>query len=159
MQPEITIRRLHAFHEMQLCVTLQREVWGFSDLDIVPEAVFAVAAKTGGQVLAAFDDAKAVGFALAVPAFREQQSYLHSHMVAVLPEYQNRGIGRRLKLAQRDDALQRGLDLIEWTFDPLETRNAHFNIACLGAIVRRYIPDLYGASSSPLHRGLPTDRL
>src|SRR5262249_32963238 len=86
-------------------------------------------------------------------------TYLQSHLLAVLPEYQNHGVGRRLKLAQRDDALARGIDLIEWTFDPLQLKNAYFNIAKLGAIVRRYIPDLYGRTSSPLHGGLPTDRL
>jgi predicted GNAT superfamily acetyltransferase len=80
-------------------------------------------------------------------------------MLAVLPQYRNAGIGRRLKLAQRDDAIARGFDLMEWTFDPLEIRNAHLNIARLGVIVRRYQPDFYGPSSSPLQGGLPTDRL
>src|SRR5581483_500609 len=82
-----------------------------------------------------------------------------SHMAAVLPNYQNRGIGRQLKLAQRDDALAREVDLIEWTFDPLQIRNAHFNIVRLGATVREYLPNVYGCTSSPLHHGLPTDRL
>jgi predicted GNAT superfamily acetyltransferase len=80
-------------------------------------------------------------------------------MVGVVPEFQNQGIGRLLKLAQRDDAIARGIDLIEWTFDPLQLKNAHFNLARLGAIVRRYIPNCYGRTSSPLHAGLPTDRL
>jgi predicted GNAT superfamily acetyltransferase len=96
---------------------------------------------------------------LAFPALRKNQAYLHSHLLAVLPEYQNRGVGRRLKLAQRDEALARGIDLVEWTFDPLQLKNAYFNIAKLGAIVRRYVPDLYGRTTSPLHGGLPTDRL
>src|SRR5581483_823166 len=82
-----------------------------------------------------------------------------SHMAAVLPNYQNRGIGRQLKLAQRDDALAREVNLIEWTFDPLQIRNAHFNIVRLGATVREYLPNVYGRTSSPLHHGLPTDRL
>jgi predicted GNAT superfamily acetyltransferase len=80
-------------------------------------------------------------------------------MLAVLPEYRNAGLGRRLKLAQREDALARGFDLMEWTYDPLEIKNAHLNIARLGAISRRYQPDFYGSSSSPLQGGLPTDRL
>jgi predicted GNAT superfamily acetyltransferase len=80
-------------------------------------------------------------------------------MLAVLPQYQDHGVGRKLKLAQREDALARGIDLIEWTFDPLQLKNAYFNIARLGAISRRYIPDAYGRTSSPLHSGLPTDRL
>jgi predicted GNAT superfamily acetyltransferase len=156
---ETTIRPLHAVSEMRICVALQRIVWGYTELETVPDHIFVVAAKTGGQVLAAFDADMPVGFALAFPALREGQAYLHSHLLAVLPEYQNRGVGRRLKLAQRDEALARGIDLIEWTFDPLQLKNAYFNIAKLGAIVRRYVPDLYGRTSSPLHGGLPTDRL
>src|SRR6202012_2433270 len=85
--------------------------------------------------------------------------YLHSHMLAVLPEYRNAGLGRRLKLAQRDDALSRGFDLMEWTFDPLEIKNAYFNLERLGAIARRYNVNQYGITSSPLQGGLPTDRL
>ena len=142
------------------CVELQRQVWNFEVAELAAVHVLAIASKTGGQVLGAFDDGGAqIGFALAFAAFRGEQRYLHSHMVAVMPAWQNRGVGRQLKLAQRDDALDRGVELIEWTFDPLEVRNAHFNIARLGAVARRYIPDLYGPSSSPLHRGLPTDRL
>jgi predicted GNAT superfamily acetyltransferase len=100
-----------------------------------------------------------VGFAMALPGYREGKSYLHSHMLAVLPEYRNAGLGRRLKLAQRDDALARGFDLMEWTFDPLEIKNAYLNIVRLGAISRRYIKDFYGPSTSALQGGLPTDRL
>jgi predicted GNAT superfamily acetyltransferase len=80
-------------------------------------------------------------------------------MVGVAPEYQNRGVGRLLKFAQREEALSRGIDLVEWTFDPLQTRNAHFNLVRLGALVRRLVPNFYGRTSSPLHAGLPTDRL
>jgi len=156
---ETTIRPLHAVSEMRICVALQRIVWGYTELETVPDHIFVVAAKTGGQVLAAFDADMPVGFVLAFPALRKGQAYLHSHLLAVLPDYQNRGVGRRLKLAQRDEALARGIDLIEWTFDPLQLKNAYFNIAKLGAIVRRYVPDLYGRTSSPLHGGLPTDRL
>ncbi len=96
---------------------------------------------------------------MSLPGYREGKSYLHSHMLAVLPEYRNAGLGRKLKLAQRDDALARGFDLMEWTFDPLEIKNAHLNIVRLGAIARRYMPDFYGPSTSPLQGGLPTDRL
>ncbi len=96
---------------------------------------------------------------MALPGYRNGYPYLHSHMLAVLPEYRNAGLGRRLKLAQRDDAIARGFDLMEWTYDPLEIKNAHLNIARLGAISRRYQPDFYGPSSSPLQGGLPTDRL
>jgi predicted GNAT superfamily acetyltransferase len=121
--------------------------------------MFIVARETGGQVLFAFDQAKPIGFALAFAATHDGTIYLHSHMVGVVPGYQNRGVGRLLKCAQRDNAIVRGIKLIEWTFDPLQLRNAHFNLARLGAVVRRYIANFYGRTSSPLHAGLPTDRL
>ena len=101
-----------------------------------------------------------IAFCLAIPGLKpDGKPYLHSHMLGVLAEYRNHGVGRQLKLQQRDDALARGIDLIEWTFDPLEIKNAYFNVERLGAIVRRYLRNQYGASSSPLHGGLPTDRL
>jgi predicted GNAT superfamily acetyltransferase len=156
---DVAIRSLHDLPELQGCVELQRQVWGFADIDTVPEAIFAVAGKTGGQVLGAFKHENLIGFALSFSAQSKTRTYLHSHMLAVLPKYQNQGIGRLLKLAQREEALTRGIDLIEWTFDPFQIKNAHFNIARLGAIVRRYIPNCYGRTSSPLHSGLPTDRL
>lgn len=156
---DVVIRSLHDLPELNRCVELQRQVWGFADVDVVPEAIFAVANKTGGQVLGAFQHENLIGFALSFSAQSTTRTYLHSHMVAVVPRYQNQGVGRMLKLAQREEALTRGIDLIEWTFDPFQLRNAHFNIARLGAIVRRYIPNCYGRTSSPLHGGLPTDRL
>lgn len=110
-------------------------------------------------MMTAYDGETLVGLALAFVATREGLAYLHSHMVAVLVGYQNRGVGRMLKLAQRENALDRGINLIEWTFDPLRLKNAHFNIERLGAIVRHYLSNLYGRTSSPLHAGLPTDRL
>jgi predicted GNAT superfamily acetyltransferase len=96
---------------------------------------------------------------MSLPGVRNGHAYLHSHHLAVLPAWRNGGVGRRLKLAQRDDALARGIELIEWTFDPLEIKNAHLNIARLGAIARRYRHNFYGHTSSPLQGGLPTDRL
>lgn len=156
---EISIRPIHDADEMKLCVDLQQRVWGYSPVDTVPDQIFIVAHKTGGHVLMAFDQHEPIGFALAFVAVRGGLTYLHSHMVAVVEEFQNRGVGRLLKLAQRQDALERSIDLIEWTFDPLQLKNAHFNIARLGAVVRRYVPNLYGQTSSPLHAGLPTDRL
>ncbi len=100
-----------------------------------------------------------VGFCLAIPGLKPDGAvYLHSHMLGVLAEYRDRHIGRALKLAQRDDALARSIDLIEWTFDPLELKNAFFNLERLGAVVRRYVLNQYGSTSSPLHGGLPTDR-
>lgn len=155
----IHIQPLNTLEHFERCVVLQLEVWGYSDGDVIPRRVFVVAQRIGGQVIGAFDGKTLVGFAMSLPGYRDGKPYLHSHMLAVLPEYRNAGIGRRLKLAQRDDAIVRGFDLMEWTFDPLEIRNAHLNIARLGVIVRRYQPDFYGPSSSPLQGGLPTDRL
>jgi len=158
----IEVRHCHNLEEYNRCMELEREVWGSADLDVVPSTIFVVAEETGGQILGAFDHeagGKMVGFTLALAAFRGGQRYLHSHMTAVLPAYQNRGIGRMLKLLQRQDALERGIELVEWTFDPLEVRNAHFNLMRLGAIVRRFLPNVYGITTSPLHGGMPTDRL
>lgn len=155
----IRIRVMEEASEMSVCVELQQRIWRYAPIDTVPDQIFIVAKKTGGQVMTAYDGDTPVGFALAFAAMREGLSYLHSHMVGVVEEYQNRGVGRLLKLAQREDALARGINLIEWTFDPLQLKNAHFNIERLGAIVRHYIRNLYGRTSSPLHAGLPTDRL
>jgi predicted GNAT superfamily acetyltransferase len=159
VKQDIRIKMIEDAQEMSVCVELQQRIWGYAPIDTVPDQIFIVAKKTGGQVMTAYDGDTPVGFAVAFAAMREGLTYLHSHMVGVVEEYQNRGVGRLLKLAQREDALERGIDLIEWTFDPLQLKNAHFNIERLGAIVRHYIPNLYGRTSSPLHAGLPTDRL
>jgi predicted GNAT superfamily acetyltransferase len=158
IQP-IVIAPLTTLAHFERCVDLQAAVWGYADGDIIPRRVFIVAQRIGGQVLGAFDGDTVIAFAMSLPGYRDGHPYMHSHMLAVLPDYRNLGIGRRLKLAQRDDCLARGIDLMEWTFDPLEIKNAHLNIARLGAIARRYQRDFYGASTSPLQGGLPTDRL
>jgi predicted GNAT superfamily acetyltransferase len=155
----IEIRGCSATAELEACVALQKTVWNFSDLDLVPLRMFVVALKIGGQVIGAFDGQRLIGFALSIPGSRSGHPYLHSHMLAVLEQYRNLGLGRRLKLAQREEALSRNFELMEWTFDPLEIKNAHLNIARLGAISRRYNINQYGMSSSPLQGGLPTDRL
>lgn len=159
MAEDTAIRCLHDLPELSGCIELQRRIWGFADIDVLPEQVFVIATKTGGQVLGAFRNENLIGFALSFSAQARSHAYLHSHMVAVLPEHQNQGIGRLLKLAQRKEALARGIHLIQWTFDPFQIKNAHFNIASLGVLVRRYLPNCYGRTSSPLHSGLPTDRL
>jgi predicted GNAT superfamily acetyltransferase len=159
MNDGIAVRKCETMEEFLTCVQLQREIWGEDDLEVEPSTLFVVAAHTGGQVLGAFDGEKLVGYTLAVAGVRNGMPYLHSHMTGVMPKYRDRGIGRLLKLFQREEALGRDIRLIEWTFDPLETRNAHFNLNRLGAICRRYLPNLYGVTTSPLHRGLATDRL
>jgi predicted GNAT superfamily acetyltransferase len=155
----IEIARLSTQPEFRNAVELQRTIWGFAEIELLPVRLFVVASKIGGQALGAFDGALMIGFCLAIPGLKAgAKGYLHSHMLGVLPEYNNRGAGRLLKLAQREDALERRIDLIEWTFDPLEIKNAYFNIEKLGAIIRRYVPNQYGTTSSFLHGGLPTDR-
>ena len=160
MQNEtVTIRHCHTIAEFEQMVELEIEVWKFVERDVVPSQMYVVASKIGGQVLGAFVGERMAGFLLAYPGIRDGRPYLHSHMAAVLPDFRDLGVGRRLKLAQREDALARGISLVEWTFDPLQTRNAYLNICRLGAIARRYLTDVYGSTSSPLHAGLPTDRL
>ena len=155
----ITIRKCESIQEFNACVRLQKEVWNFDDVDLVPLRLFVVGQKIGGQIIGAFDGAELVGFVFSIPGARGGRSYLHSHMLAVRDSLRNQGLGRRMKLAQRADALEQGFELIEWTFDPLEIKNAHLNLVRLGAIARRYSVNHYGESSSPLQGGLPTDRL
>jgi predicted GNAT superfamily acetyltransferase len=158
------IRQLETIQEFTEAVRLQRQIWGFEDVELLPLRLFVVASKIGGLVLGAFDSREMVAFSLAIPGLKRRgegggKSYLHSHMLGVLPRFRNTGLGRRMKLEQRAYALASGLDLIEWTFDPLEIKNAYFNIERLGAIARRYVRNQYGTTSSHLHGGLPTDRL
>jgi predicted GNAT superfamily acetyltransferase len=156
---EIVVRKCEHLEDFHRCVELQREIWGEADLEVEPATMFVVALHTGGQVLGAFVGERLVGYTLAVAGLRGAVPYLHSHMTGVHGDYRDRGVGRMLKLFQRNEALGRGIRLIEWTFDPLELRNAHFNLNRLGAICRKYEPNLYGVTTSPLHRGLQTDRL
>ncbi len=157
---DLRIRSLRGLAEFERTVELQRTIWGFADVDTVPSRLVLVSSLIGGVVLGAFEESRMIAFCLAMPGRkRDGRSYLHSHMTGVLPEYQNRKVGQRLKLAQRAAALQAGYDLIEWTFDPLEIRNSFLNIERLGAIVRRYEPNIYGLTTSRLHGAIPTDRL
>lgn len=157
----IRIETFTSLEQFDQCVVLEEAVWGYDPTDVIPRRMFLLASRIGGQVMGAFvgDSPSAVGFAMALPGLRNGHPYLHSHMVGVVSEYRNRGIARVLKMAQREDALARGFELMEWTFDPLEIKNAYINIAKLGAIVRRYEHNFYGPSSSPLQGGLPTDRV
>jgi predicted GNAT superfamily acetyltransferase len=155
----VVLRPCHGLDELRACVALQKEVWKFTDAELVPLRMFVVAEKVGGQVMGAFAGGEMVGFALSVPGTRSGHVYLHSHMLAVRKDHRNGGLGRRLKLMQREDALARGIELIEWTFDPLEIKNAYLNIEKLGAVARRYNINQYGITSSPLQGGLPSDRL
>jgi predicted GNAT superfamily acetyltransferase len=155
----ILVRHCRGIEEFEACVRLEREVWKSADIDVVPIPLFVVASNTGGQVLGAFQGKHLIGFTMAIAGWCNGRPLLHSHMTAVSGAHQNIGIGRQLKLFQRADALNRGISLIEWTFDPLITKNAYFNFMRLGAIARCYVPNAYGITTSPLHAALPTDRL
>ncbi len=155
----LELRALTTIQEFEEAVELQKVIWGFADIELLPRRLFVVANKIGGQTLGAFDGERMVAFLIAIPGVKSHGShYLHSHMLGTLREYRDRGLGRQLKLMQREDALARGFKLVEWTFDPLEIKNAFFNMERLGAIVRRFVPNQYGTTSSHLHGGLPTDR-
>lgn len=157
---ELDVRSCEGFEELEACVALQIATWGYDEMDVIPRRMFTVAQRIGGQVMGAFTaDSLLAGFAMAIPGIKKGEPYLHSHMLAVQPKYRNTGVGRRLKLAQREDALKRGIRLMEWTFDPLEIKNAFFNIEKLGAITRSYSPNFYGVSSARIQGGRPTDRL
>jgi predicted GNAT superfamily acetyltransferase len=166
----IAIRSCSGFDELEACVQMQIETWGYDPRDVLPRKAYLLTQKIGGQVIGAFDTEIAgggakslVGFALSLPGMKNYErgprAYLHSHMLAVREAYRNRGLGAKLKLEQRREALKRGIRHMEWTFDPLEIKNAYLNLHKLGAIARRYEVNFYGASSSRLQAGLPTDRL
>ncbi len=156
---EICLKALSEEREFQGAMELQKTIWGFADRQVIPLRFFFVAQRIGGHIVGAFDGLRMIAFSLAIPGLKESlKPYLHSHMLGVLVDYRGRGIGRRLKLMQRVDALSRGIDWIEWTFDPLELGNARFNIEGLGATVSTYARNQYGSSFSHVPGALPSDR-
>lgn len=160
MDDSIRIRAVSSRADLETCVTLQRAVWGLSDLEITSTLQLASTLHAGGLLhLAESADGQAVAFAYAFPAIRGGVAHLHSDMLAVLPRFQERGIGGALKWAQRDDALRAGVSLITWSYDPLQARNANLNLHRLGALAMEFLEDFYGVTSSSLHHRLPTDRL
>jgi predicted GNAT superfamily acetyltransferase len=154
------VRALAGHAEFAEAVRLQKEIWGFPDLELLPVRFFVVASRVGGQTLGAFDGERMAGFLLAIPGIKRESGiqYLHSHMLGVSSDYRDAGVGRMLKAAQRQDALARGIRLIEWSFDPFEAKNAYFNLEILGAIVRSYVPNMYGVRAGSPDGDLPTDR-
>jgi predicted GNAT superfamily acetyltransferase len=153
------LRDLEGFDDFDAVVRVQREVWGAHYDDVVPRSMFVVAVKTGGILVGAEDDrARLVGFVFSMPGVRHGRLVQWSHMLAVTPAARGHALGLRLKLAQRDRAIARGLDLVEWTYDPLLAENAHLNVRRLGCVVEAYVDNVYGPSISPLHAGSPTDR-
>jgi predicted GNAT superfamily acetyltransferase len=156
----LSIRPLKTLDDCRKVAELERVVWGYTDAeDVVPPPVLIVSIKRGGILLGAFDEAGDMkGFVYSIPGLKDGRAMQWSHMLGVVPGARSGGLGVRLKLAQRAAALDMGLDLIEWTYDPLQALNAHLNFARLGVVVEEYEENIYGESSSPLHRGTPTDR-
>src|SRR5262250_1102529 len=158
---DVQIRRAHGLEDYQRVVELEKEVWNFTDTaDLTAVPILMIANEFGGLVLVAEESSgRLIGFSMANLGWtRDKKLFWWSHMTAVARQYQSRGVGFRLKLRQREEALASGIDEIHWTFDPLQALNAHFNLRKLGVIVREYEENVYGHSTSRLHQGLPTDR-
>ncbi|MBL8138751.1 MAG: GNAT family N-acetyltransferase [Acidobacteria bacterium] len=158
---ELRFRDLHSADEFRQVMDLEARVWGFTDLnDMVTLPVFTITVKRGAILIGAYDETdRMVGFVYSIVGMKPGQVLQWSHMLGVLPEYRNSGLGRALKLAQRDRALAQGYELIEWTYDPLQAMNAHLNFTKLGVVAEEYHRNVYGESTSVLHKGTPTDRL
>jgi predicted GNAT superfamily acetyltransferase len=156
-----SLRPLTTLEDCRRVAALEREVWGYTDAeDVVPAPVLIVSVKRGGILIGAFDaDDVMKGFVYSMAGIKDGRAIQWSHMLGVTADVRSTGLGARLKLAQREAALRMGIELIEWTFDPLQALNAHLNFAKLGVVVSEYEENVYGESSSPLHRGTPTDRL
>ena len=157
----IIIRDIDLISEMRDVESLQKEVWGCDDRDIVPLTLLAATREIGAILVGAFDGPFLIGFAYSLVGREGECMVHHSHMLAVRPNYRNLNLGYKLKLAQRDRALAQGITRMTWTFDPLQSLNAHFNFAKLGVVSDTYKMNFYGeATSSPLHQiGIGTDRL
>ena len=157
----IALRDIHSLDDCKTIVALEKEIWGYSDPeDLVPAIMLFLCAKRGGVlILAETEDGTPAGFAFSMASIVGGKPAQWSHMMGVISGIREQGLARRLKLAQRDRALAMGLELIEWTFDPLQAVNAHLNFAKLGVVSTTYAENIYGESSSVLHRGTATDRL
>src|SRR6185295_1804207 len=155
----IVIRAATTIQDCQIIERLQAEIWGTTEQDVTPSHLLIIIAKEGGIVLLALDRDQPIGFSFGLLALTAQNRLiLASHMTGVLPGYQSSSVGYQLKLAQREAALARRLDLITWTFDPLQGRNAYLNLNKLGAVCNTYLRHLYGDMPDALNRGLPSDR-
>lgn len=154
------IRDLSTLDDFRRVVELEKLIWGYTDAeDVVGVPILVVSVKRGGILLGAFDErGEMVGFVYSLAGLKQGRPMQWSHMLGVVPGVRETGLGTRLKLAQRERTIAMGLDLVEWTFDPLQAPNAHLNFAKLGVIVHEYALNVYGESTSPLHRGAPTDR-
>jgi predicted GNAT superfamily acetyltransferase len=157
---DVTLRPLAGRAEMEESVRLQRTTWGADFHEVVPPAVLWVAQQTGGVASGAFaGDGRLLGFVFGITGVRNGRLVHWSDMLAVHPDARGRGLGLALKLHQRELLLERGIEVVNWTFDPLEARNAHLNFRRLGIVAREYLRDVYANSGSDLHAGIGTDRL
>ncbi|RMF03360.1 MAG: GNAT family N-acetyltransferase [Chloroflexi bacterium] len=155
---DIKIHPIKTLTDLRKCHEIQRATWGYTDLMVFPYTQLISAANNGGVLLGAYDGPDLVGFLYGYLGMSGTKLYLFSQRMGVLPSYQNQGIGMKLKLAQREQMLRQGIDLIVWTYDPLLGKNATLNIEKLGGLVRHYARDIYGAVHNPLQIGLSTDR-
>lgn len=154
------IRTLTTADELRQVFELEQAIWGYESIeDSVPVMMLLVSTRVGGLVVGAYDQGRLVGFAFALPGVKDGKPFQWSHMLGVIPEYRASGLGWRLKVEQRRLAMASGVELIAWTYDPLQAANAHLNFAKLGTVAREYHLDAYPGSSSSLHAGTPTDRL
>jgi predicted GNAT superfamily acetyltransferase len=156
--PSVSYRDLKTLEEYAAVVDLERRIWGPGYDEVVPVPILAVTVKRGGILVGAFDGDRLVGFVYSLPGIKDGKPTQWSHMLGVIDGFRNAGVGRELKLLQRGRTLAMGLDLVEWTYDPMQAMNAHLNFTKLGVIVEEYEENVYGESTSPLHRGNPTDR-
>ena len=154
----MTYRDLTTLEEYAQVVELERVIWGPGYVDVVPVPIFAITVMRGGILIGAFNNDRMVGFVYSIAGLKHRHPTQWSHMLGVLDEHRNDGTGRQLKLLQRERALAMGLELIEWTYDPMQALNAHLNFRKLGIVVEEYEINVYGKSQSPLHGGNPTDR-
>ncbi len=157
----LSIRQLRTHAEFRACVALQKETWGTVFTEMVPPSLLLVSQKIGGVAAGAFDENDhLIGFVFGLTGVKDGRLVHWSDMLAVRPELRDHGIGRQLKLFQREWVLPLGVRTIYWTFDPLVARNAHLNFNGLGVTVEEYVPEMYDSESlSELHHGLPLDRL
>jgi predicted GNAT superfamily acetyltransferase len=154
----VKLRDLKTLDDFKTVVELERQIWGVDYDDVVPVPILAVTVKRGGVLIGAFDDGRMVGFVYSLAGIKDRKPIQWSHMLGVVDEYRNAGLGRTLKLEQRQRSLDIGCDLIEWTYDPMQALNAHLNFVKLGVVVEEYAINVYGESTSHLHKGTPTDR-
>ncbi len=158
-QLKATVGPFRSLSDYNTCLEIQREVWRFEDIDIIPAPMLLAAAHCGGMNLGAYNSlGEMIGFVSSILGIERGELIQHSHMLAVRSAYRNFDVGYRLKLAQRKEALKSKIRAITWTFDPMQPLNAYFNLCKLGAHALGYEEDFYGETTSTLHRGLPTDR-